>query len=394
MTIGLFTDTYPPDINGVATAVKTLYDELTELGHDVYVITTNLIHRHCLTIHDHIIRVPGIALKKIYSYRITTTYPLKVVKYLDKIKFDVIHVNTESTIGIFARKYSKSRRIPLIYTYHSLYTDFTTTIAKENTKFDKFLKWNIKKLSKKLATSPAEFITPSYKAANVLRTYGIKRYINIVPNGINLSNYKFSPYSKEEIESIRKQYNLKDEKILIVVGRLGQEKGIDKVLDCFRYYISNSGDENIKLLIIGSGPYEKKLKEHVKETYLDKYVIFTGKVPHSEINKYYQMADVLISGSKSETQGLTINEAMASKCLVLAIEDDCFKYEIEDGKTGFLYNSPISFEIKLKKIFDLTEEEKEKIKLSAYNNNKELCSPKKYAEDIIKIYEKAIRSQW
>lgn len=394
MTIGLFTDTYPPDINGVATAVKTLYDELTKLGHDVYVITTNLIHQHHLTIDSHIIRVPGIALKKIYSYRITTTYPLKVAKYLDKIKFDVIHVNTESTIGIFARKYSKSRRIPLVYTYHSLYTDFTTTVAKENTKFDKFLKWNIKKLSKKLATSPAEFITPSYKAANVLRTYGIKRYINIVPNGINLSNYEFKPYSKEEINEIKNKYELQDKRILIIVGRLGQEKGIDKVLNCFRYYINNSTDENTRLLIIGTGPYEKKLKEHVKETYLDKYVIFTGKVPHNEIYKYYQMADVLISGSKSETQGLTINEAMASKCLVLAIEDDCFKYEITDRKTGFLYNSPVTFEMKLKQIFNLSSQEKEKILNSAYNNNKELCSPEKYAKDIINIYEKAIRSQW
>lgn len=394
MTIGLFTDTYPPDINGVATSVATLFDEFQKLGHTVYVVTTNLPKHHKIEIQGHIIRIPGFTLKKIYSYRITNFFSIKVNKYLDKIPFDVIHVNTESTIGIFGRRYARSKNLPLIYTYHSLYSDFTTTIAKENSTLDNFLKKMVESITIKLAKSPTEFITPSIKSALVLRKYGITRYINIIPNGIDLSEYRYLPYSQEKIDLLKKKYGLEGKKILIVVGRLGQEKGIDRVLACLRYYINDTLNENIRLLIIGDGPYKEELKAKVSELYLNPYVLFTGKIPHDQIYLFYQLADVLLSGSKSETQGLTLNEAMASKCLVLTIEDESFKYALKEGETGFFYTSPITFTEKLKTIFALTPEKKEEILTNAYNINKEICSPTRYAKEVLEVYEKAQRRCW
>jgi len=395
VVIGLFTDTYPPDINGVATAVATLFDELKKSGHEVYVITTNLPKHRKTEIDGNIIRVPGVTLKRLYNYRLTKLYPRKAARYLNKIKFDVIHANTESTIGMFARIYAKKKKLPMVYTYHSIYYDFTTTVAKKDSLFDKFLKSCVKKISKKLAKTPAEFITPSLKSANVLRSYGINRYINIIPNGIKIAEYEYKPYPSQEIQSLREKYGIKEnEKIISVVGRLAEEKGIDEVLSNFRFYINISYNQNVKLLLVGDGPHRKSLEQKVKYLYLNDYVVFTGNVPHDDIFIYYQLSDVLISGSKSETQGLTINEAMASKCLVLAINDDSFKYSITEGETGFLYNSSLTFTDQLNKIFALTKEEKGKIIENAYNNNKRICSPRTYTEEVVKVYEKAARKCW
>lgn len=394
MVVGIFTDTYPPDINGVATASETLGIELEKLGCEVIVVTTNLAGHSKIEREGNVIRIPGIVIKSLYSYRMASPFSVRAYDLLKGVHLDLIHVQTEYGIGMFGRLLARIRGIPLVYTYHNLYRDFTYMISKGNRAVDWALQRFISVFSKNWAEAPAEFTTPSKKTADILRSYGIDRYINVIPNGIDLSMYTPTPELVEKARERRKNMGLEDYEVLSAVGRVGQEKGLDFVLKCLRRYIDETDDERVRLLIVGDGPYAPQISQCIKDLWLDDYVTMTGRIPHDQIPEIYAMSDILITGSKSETQGLTVNEAMASRCLVLAREDLSFADSIVDGETGFYFSDPDTFTEKLKHILGMSEEEREKIRDTAQRRDLDRYSPKRFAEEMMNVYKRALRRYW
>ena len=124
MRIGIFTDTYPPFINGVSTSIVSLEKALKEEGHEVFIVTVNpdnLSYRY--ENEEKIIRIPGIPIG-IYDYRLTGIYPLKAISKIKEWHLDIIHSHTEFGIGTFARILAKQLDIPLVHTYHTMYEDY------------------------------------------------------------------------------------------------------------------------------------------------------------------------------------------------------------------------------------------------------------------------------
>ena len=129
MRIGLFTDTYPPYINGVSTSVCMLKHALEKKGHQVFVVTVNNNSlKYSFEDDNTVIRIPGIPVG-IYDYRLTGVYPLRAINIVKKWKLDVIHSHTEFGIGTFARIIAKQLDIPLVHTYHTMYEDYVHYIT-------------------------------------------------------------------------------------------------------------------------------------------------------------------------------------------------------------------------------------------------------------------------
>ena len=146
MRIGLFTDSYPPYINGVATSVYNLREALIKMGHVVYIVTVNdSIVKHVYDKEEKILKIPGIPVG-IYNYRLSEIYPISTIKMIKNWNLDVIHSHTEFGIGIFARLLSKKFKITLVHTYHTLYEDYTHYITHNH--FDKLSKKIVKDLTK------------------------------------------------------------------------------------------------------------------------------------------------------------------------------------------------------------------------------------------------------
>ena len=129
MRIGLFTDTYPPYINGVATSVCMLKGALEAMGHQVFLVTVNPDNMKYVYEDDgRTIKVPGLPIG-IYDYRLTGIYPVRIINKIKKWKLDVIHSHTEFGVGTFARLISKQFNIPLVHTYHTMYEDYVHYIT-------------------------------------------------------------------------------------------------------------------------------------------------------------------------------------------------------------------------------------------------------------------------
>ena len=161
MRIGIFTDTYTPDINGVVSSVVTLQKGLEAAGHEVYIVTgqKNSLHAHR---EGNVIRMPGLELKKLYGYTLSTPYHFEVKKEVEDLHLDVIHVQQEFSVGIFGRILGHSLHIPVVYTYHTMYEDYTHYVNFFDLEsVEKISKKAVHSLSRYLCNSVSGIIAPS-----------------------------------------------------------------------------------------------------------------------------------------------------------------------------------------------------------------------------------------
>ena len=189
MRIGLFSDTYPPYINGVSTSVNMLKTALEKQGHQVFVVTTNnSTTKYKFEDNKKVLRVPGIPTG-IYDYRLTGIYPVRAINIIKKWKLDIIHTHTEFGIGTFGRLFAKQFDIPLVHTYHTMYEDYIHYITKG------YFKRSSQKIVEYLTNfycdkTLDELIVPTKKTYDLfVQKYGFSRLVHIIPTGIEIERF-------------------------------------------------------------------------------------------------------------------------------------------------------------------------------------------------------------
>lgn len=385
MRIGLFTDTYPPYINGVSTSVLMLKQGLEKLGHEVYVVTVNSENFHYKK-EDNVLMIPGIPIG-IYDFRMTSLYPLRALKIIKSWNLDVIHTHTEFAVGTFARLIAKQYNIPLVHTYHTMYEEYIYYITKGY--FDGASKKLVEYLTLFLCDKMVEeLIVPTKKTHDLFKEkYKVKRDVHIIPSGIDVTRFYKENVDLLSIKSLKKELNIKkDDFVILFVGRIAKEKSIDFLIKNLKAILKKV--PKARMIIVGDGPDMNELALLVRENKLDKHVTFTGKVPWSEIPKYYQLANVFVTASKTETQGLTVIEAMAAEKPVVAIKDESFELVMKDKQDGLFFETKEEYQ---RLIIDLYNNpsyakmiaKQARITANAYN-------PEVYAKRVLEVYESVI----
>ena len=379
MRIGIFSDTYIPQINGVSTSIEMLRKGLEKKGHKVYIVTVNP-NSLKYSYDKKVLRIPGVPIG-IFDYRLTSVYPARAIKKIKSWNLDVIHSQTEFGIGTFARIISKQFNIPLVHTYHTMYEDYVHYITKGY--FKKTSKKIVEYLTLFYCDSTAtELIVPTKKTYDLFKEkYKVKRNVHIIPTGIEIEKYSKN-YSLDKINKLKKSLKINDEKVLIFVGRLGLEKSVD-------FLIENHKKINAKLLIIGDGPERTNLEKLVKKLKLNDKVIFTGKVALKDIGLYYKLGDIFVTASKTETQGLTVIEALAASLPVVAINDESFIDPIKNDYNGYLFNDKKEYINYINSLLD-DKNKLARLSINAYESSLKF-SNKVFASNVLKIYKIAIK---
>lgn len=390
MRIGLFTDTYPPFINGVSTSVDMLKKALERQGHTVYVITVNdSSFKYDYNEKNKVLRIPGVPIG-IYDYRLSRIYPLKMVNLIKSWNLDVIHSHTEFGIGIFARIFAKQFNIPLVHTYHTMYEDYTHYITHGY--FDKSSKKIVEYLTKFYCdTTATELIVPTNKTYQLFKEkYKFEKNIHIIPTGIEVDRFFTENVEKAEITDLKKHLNIsKNDIVIIFVGRLAEEKNVEFLLNAHKKLVSKY--KNAKLLIVGDGPDKEKFENISKKLKINNNVIFTGKVAWSEVPYYYHVSDIFTTASKSETQGLTVIEAMASNVVPVVIEDEAFNGTVVNNLNGIIFKTEEEY---LTDIENLIKNKKLRKSLAIQARiQSEHLSSNQYASNVLVVYERAIKNK-
>ncbi len=328
MKIGFFTDTYFPQVSGVSTSIRILKEELEALGHEVYIFTTT--DPNVKDVEPGIFRMPSIPFVSFKERRIIVRGMLYAYYIAKEIGIDLVHTHTEFGLGILGKQTAKSLGVPCIHTYHTMYEDYLHYIAK-----GKIIRpSHVRQLSKLYTSHLSGIVCPSERVEKKLLEYGIDRPMAIIPTGVKVG--QFTPVPAEETKEIRDTYGIKEDDVLFLsVSRISYEKNIQAVLKGMPTVKENI--PNVKLLIVGDGPYKGKLEALVEELSLSDTVIFTGEIENEKISPFYQAADYLVSASDSETQGLTYTESMAARTKVIAKGNDYLNHLLNDISLGMTY---------------------------------------------------------
>lgn len=334
MNIGIFSDTYFPQLNGVATSIRTLSTALEKRGHNVYIFTPS--DPRCHEGYDtlNVYRLPSIPVHFVRDYRAGYVFSPFLAKKIIDLDLDIIHTQTEFCLGALGRFISTTQGIPLVHTYHTMYEDYVHYIGGGHL----ISKEMARDFSSIYCNKATAVIAPTHKTEQLLKSYGVTRPISVIPTGINTSNFRKDKYSPEEILELRTSLGLDaDTPVIISIGRIAKEKSIDVVIGALPELIKKL--PNLKMVIVGEGNEIENLRKFAETIGVGDHVMFTGGKPWDEIGKYYQLGNVFCSASVSETQGLTFAEAMAAGVPVVAKKDECIENIIEDTVTGMLFES-------------------------------------------------------
>lgn len=308
MNIGLFTDTYFPQNSGVATSIKTLKDALEKQGHNVFIFTTTDPHIKKGTVEPNIFRFSSIPFISFTDRRIAFRGFFEAAKVAREVKLDIVHTQTEFALGTIGKYVAHQLKIPAVHTYHTMYEDYLHYVLNGH-----LLKpYHVKQFTRGYLKNMDGCIAPSLRVKNLLNRYGVTIPIRVIPTGVNVKSLNGA-----KKHNIRQELGIaSDAPVLLNLSRIAAEKKIDRILNIMPEIVDKV--PKVRLIIAGDGPDVDVLKDQVARLTLEKYVIFTGNIAHNDVGNYYRTADLFVSASDTETQGLTYIEALASgtKCVV------------------------------------------------------------------------------
>ena len=376
MKILITSDWYLPAVNGVVTSVKNLRRELEARGHEVRVLTLSQNRHSCRK--DGVTCLGSVAAGLIYpGARLRTALAGKWVREIVEWGPDVVHSQCEFSTFFLARRIAEELDIPLVHTYHTVYEDYTHYFSP-NVRFGKkaaavFTRW--------AASHTDCLIAPTGKVRLLLQGYGVEKPVFVVPSGIDLRHFQGGPDPLRR-NVLKASLDIpRDRTVLVFVGRLAEEKRVDELLR-FR---ANLGPGGVTLLLVGDGPDRKRLEGVAKGLGLAAPdVVFAGMVPAEQVADWYQLGDLFVSASTSETQGLTYAEALAAGVPVLCRADPCLLGVVRDGENGWQYWDQEDFFQKLEGF--LTQPQRREALARGARETGEEYSAQRFAQRVEAIY--------
>lgn len=335
MKILITTDLYTTETNGVVTSVKNLSSELFEKGHEIRILTlSNNAHSFK---RKNVYYIRSMPFSIYPDVRMPLSRHHRFLKELIDWKPDVIHTQCEFFTFTFAKYISKHTKAPIVHTYHTLYEQYVKYLVPGK-HLGKFV---VESVTRSKLKKVNRVIAPTHKVENALHGYGVHNDISVVPSGISLEQHQ-QRLTFQERSKRRRSLGIDDSKtVLINLGRLGTEKNLEELLKLFAIAITKH--DNLIFLIVGDGPARKELEYKCQELGIIDSVIFTGMVKPNEVQYYYQMGDIFVSASTSETQGLTYVEAAANGLPLLCRFDLCLQNVLIQGENGYAYKNASEF---------------------------------------------------
>jgi 1,2-diacylglycerol 3-alpha-glucosyltransferase len=348
LNIGIFTDSYRPEISGVVSSICTLKQALEERGHRVSIFAPSNVNAED---EERVFRLPSMPVFFEKSLRLAIGVTPEAMSAINRHDLDLVHTQTEFSIGVFGKIAARMLDLPLIHTYHTMYKDYLHYLdlgakrvpARPPKRHDVIRQLSedmVRNLSRDFCNSCDTVIAPTDKVRDLLAEYGVKPPVKVLPSGVRLERFEAAARDPEARGRARRELGIPESAPLVAfIGRVAQEKSIDMVIRAMPAVIARL--PGAKLLVVGEGPERQALEGLAAELLPPGGFIFAGSRPWAGIPDYYRAADAFVTASVTETQGLTVLEAMAAEVPVAARQDPSFASMIEDGKDGLLFSGQV-----------------------------------------------------
>ena len=328
MHIAFYTNTYLPVVSGVVRSVSTFRKSLTALGHNVFIFAQQ---QNDYEDEDaFIFRYPSLPIPLTVDIPVVVPISRNMDQILISLKPEVIHSHHPVLLGQTAAKKAEELNLPLVFTFHTQYQEYTHYVPFPQEVVQDFLKDILHNWLVDYLRRCHHIVIPSESMRDILvNEYGLIGPYTIIPTGIELE-----PFQSADGNQIRNQHGWGKDRIMISIGRLAKEKNWETLLQATA--ISLADHPNLRLVLLGDGPQRKELEDLAVQLGIGERVSFIGEVPFEKVPAYLKAANFFGFASTCETQGLVTLEALAAQLPVVAIEASGTRDIVQHEKQGLL----------------------------------------------------------
>ena len=340
--VGLFNESFPPVMDGVAVCVENYAHWIQEKVGGVSVVTPRKLNANYGQYPYEVLDYASVPVPFRHPYvtGIAQIDPLLRAK-LYRRRFKIVHAHSPFSAGLMALQVAKSQRIPLVATFHSKFKDDFREVIPSDMVVDQAIK-----IVMEFFDRADEVWVPQASVEEVIREYGFKGHVEVVDNGSDL----VADYPDTYFEDARKALGIAPEEfVFLFVGQHIWQKNVRLVIDA----LEKIKDRPFRMFFVGTGYAAGEMKDLVAEKGLSDKVIFTGMLTEREkVTRYYAAADLFLFPSLYDNAPLVVREAAALHTPAVMVEGSTAAEILRDGENGYLVPNELdAFAARLRQLY-------------------------------------------
>lgn len=319
----MMTNTYLPHVGGVARSVASFTEEYRRRGHRVLVVAP--AYETTPEGETDVYRVASIPNFNNTGFAVRLPVPIPQSLF-DEFIPDVVHSHHPWLLGDTALRVAVQRKLPLVFTHHTMYEQYTHYLPAATEVVEKF----VVHLPTAYSNLCDHVIAPSESLVAILRSRGVETPMTAIPTGIDPELF-----ANGDGRAARQAHAIPDNAFVVGhVGRLAPEKNLGFLARAVAAFVR--GEPRAHFLVVGSGPAEAEVKEAFDAASVADRLHMPGALQGQTLADVYQAMDVFAFASKSETQGMVLAEAMTAGMPVVAVDATGVRDVLTDGECGRL----------------------------------------------------------
>jgi len=366
MKIVMLTNTYTPHVGGVARSVEAFAAEYRHRGHRVLVVApaSDDMPRD----EADVLRIP--AIQHFNGSDFSAVLPVSglLTEVLDAFQPDIVHGHHPYLLGMTALRVARYHDLPLVFTHHTLYEQYTHYVPGDSPVFRRF----VIELATRYANLCDQVFAPSESIAALLRSRGVEAPIAVVPTGVDRERF-----AQGDGAGFRRKMGIPADAFVVGhLGRLAPEKNLVFLAEAVAAFLKTAPLAHF--LLVGKGPSEADIRAIFEREGLSARLHVAGILEATQLADAYHAMNVFVFASKSETQGMVLTEALAAGVPVVGLDAPGVREVVRDQRNGRLLHEETAeaFASALEWVVDLASTERQALKQCARDTAEAFSMPR------------------
>jgi glycosyltransferase involved in cell wall biosynthesis len=355
MNILIFTNTFSPHVGGVARSVEAFTTEYRKRGHQVLVVAPEFPDMPENEVD--VMRIEAIQNFNASDFSVALPTHPHLSERLNAFRPDIVHSQHPFLLGMTAMRIARYRELPLVFTHHTLYEQYTHYVPGDSAAMQRFAI----ELATRYANLTDQVFAPSESIRDLLQERGVTTPIAIVPTGVHLENF-----ASGDGRACRRQIKIPEEAFVVGhLGRLAPEKNLEFLAQAVADFAGSH--RQVHFLVIGAGPSQDTMREIFAHAGAESRYHTAGTLQGQPLADALHAMDVFAFASTSETQGMVLTEAMAAGLPVVALDAPGVREVVKDRHNGCLLQdaTPAAFSAALQWVAKLSPNSRRSLRKAA-----------------------------
>jgi glycosyltransferase involved in cell wall biosynthesis len=377
MNIVFLTNTYLPHVGGVARSISSFAEQYRSMGHRVLIVAPQFADAPEHEVD--VIRVPAIQNFNASDFSVALPIPTGLSDDLRNFGVDLIHSHHPFLLGMTAVRMARYLGVPIVFTHHTLYEQYTHYVPGDSPKFKTF----ISELATGYANLCDQVFAPSESIRDLIIERGVTKPVAVVPTGVDLEKFA----SGRRMQGRRRYHIPEDAFVIGHLGRLAPEKNLKFLSEAVAEVMKKN--PQVFFLLVGTGPSEQEVRVEFEAAGLTERLVVAGVLQSQELADALAAMDIFAFASKSETQGMVLTEAMAAGLPVVALDASGVREVVKAKANGrLIFDETVpAFAAALQDMIDLPAAKMAQRKSSARTTAAKFSLPTT-ARKALRVYKK------